>query len=452
MIMTKNKGNKKVTDKQGYLMIARSQMDHWLYSDTEKWGAFIKLLMLANFTRKKELMGGQVWDVPRGSFITSRSKLADVLGWKPGKVERFINLLLENNEVSKESSNLGTIITIVNYQQWQGFRQSDQTTRQTTSKAPGLGSSETSTIPSKHRATPSPQDLSRSAMAAAMSEAASKQQASSESSQMGLNTEVRSPLIKEESNNKNTSPSEKKQPISSANTLTHASGGSDALERSHPQPSHADPAGNNAENADDAYDKLDITHQGESPIDITNIDPKNRMSTVLEICVRFESYDDHDYLVDDGWPVTKHECHYQGCMDIEAKVETGQVSCPRGKWIVSYSPKSPETKRPIGAEHEFTEAEESKEKGDRHGRIDLRRYMAECSGCEHYQRGACNELIPKVGYHKALLPELAYDGICCPLGKWQDDEPESTLFEEAIQESTPQENTYEGDDMEDPPF
>ncbi len=113
--------------RSGFLMISRSMMDHWLFSDISRWGAFIALLFLANYANSQELVGNTIAEVPRGSFVTSERELGRILNWVRSRVRRFLSLLEENQEITRKSiQGKGTMITLLKYEQWQGLVPDDE--------------------------------------------------------------------------------------------------------------------------------------------------------------------------------------------------------------------------------------------------------------------------------------------------------------------------------------
>ena len=66
--------------KNGWIALHRKIQSHWLWEDKpfSNGQAWIDLLMLANHTEKKVLIGKELVSVPPGSFITSEPKLADL--------------------------------------------------------------------------------------------------------------------------------------------------------------------------------------------------------------------------------------------------------------------------------------------------------------------------------------------------------------------------------------
>lgn len=85
------------------------------YKDPNTMRLFIHCLLKANWKDGKF----QGVDVPRGSFVTGRKQLAEELGISEQSIRTSINRLKSTNEITTKSTNKFTIITIVNYGEYQ---------------------------------------------------------------------------------------------------------------------------------------------------------------------------------------------------------------------------------------------------------------------------------------------------------------------------------------------
>lgn len=105
----------------GWISIHRKIQDHWLWSEKpySRGQAWIDLLLMANHKDNKFLLGNELMEVERGSFITSEYKLMDKWGWSKTKVRNFLKLLEDEKMLIKLSDRKKTTITIVNYNDYQ---------------------------------------------------------------------------------------------------------------------------------------------------------------------------------------------------------------------------------------------------------------------------------------------------------------------------------------------
>lgn len=101
----------------GWIKLYRKLQDHWLWDEKpfSKAQAWIDLLFLANHKGKKILLGNKLYDVERGSFVTSELKLMERWGWGKTKTRAFLELLQKEKMIEKKADHKKTVINIVNY-------------------------------------------------------------------------------------------------------------------------------------------------------------------------------------------------------------------------------------------------------------------------------------------------------------------------------------------------
>ena len=119
---------------KGWISIYRSIRDHWLWTEEvsfDRAHAWIDLLLDANFEDKRVLINGKVAVIKRGQKWTSVRTLADRWGWSKNKVVAFLDLLQADNMVAVEGTPNGTLLTIVNYEDFQNQRDTDRDTEGT---------------------------------------------------------------------------------------------------------------------------------------------------------------------------------------------------------------------------------------------------------------------------------------------------------------------------------
>jgi len=96
-------------------------MENPLWDDKpfSKGQAWIDLLLLANHKNKDVLLGNNIVNIQRGSFITSELKLIERWGWSKTKVRAFLKMLEDGQMIVKKSDRKKTTITIVKYGEFQ---------------------------------------------------------------------------------------------------------------------------------------------------------------------------------------------------------------------------------------------------------------------------------------------------------------------------------------------
>lgn len=90
--------------------------------------AWIDMLWLANHKTKKILVRGIYVDIKRGQTAYAEDTLAERWQWSRGKVRRFLAVLENRGQIVQQKNNIITLITITNYEEYQGNDTTDSTT------------------------------------------------------------------------------------------------------------------------------------------------------------------------------------------------------------------------------------------------------------------------------------------------------------------------------------
>ena len=124
---------------QGWIKLHRSIREHWIWQDRpfSRGQAWVDMLLMANHKDNKVLVDGMPRLIRRGQFLTSLEKLGDNWGWDRRKVKRFLVALSNDGMLSYEMSRHGTVVTLINYDNFQGNGTADGT-----SDSPADGSAE----------------------------------------------------------------------------------------------------------------------------------------------------------------------------------------------------------------------------------------------------------------------------------------------------------------------
>lgn len=111
--------------KQGYIKLHRQIQDCWIWIDENeperftRGQAWIDLLLFANHREKKIRYNDGFKIIKRGQFLTSKRKLAERWMWNRRTVDRFFDLLVKDEMVSVEYTTKHTLVTIINYDNYQ---------------------------------------------------------------------------------------------------------------------------------------------------------------------------------------------------------------------------------------------------------------------------------------------------------------------------------------------
>jgi len=119
---------------KGWIKLYRSIEDHWLWQ-TEKFNyqsAWIDLLIMVNHEPRKIHISNEIIEIKPGQRWTSIRQLAQRWRWSEKKVLSFLNLLQSDGMIYKDSTSKGTLLTIVNYWDFQGHGNTNDNTKYNT--------------------------------------------------------------------------------------------------------------------------------------------------------------------------------------------------------------------------------------------------------------------------------------------------------------------------------
>lgn len=131
----------------GWLKMFYQFLDWEWYHDNNMVRMFLHLLLKANYKTKR----WQGIEIPRGSLVTSRQKLAEQTNLSEREVRTCLKRLQTTNEIGIKTTNKYTIITICNYEKYQAEEIDAELTKdtlkdqQTTSRRPTKAQRKTTT-------------------------------------------------------------------------------------------------------------------------------------------------------------------------------------------------------------------------------------------------------------------------------------------------------------------
>lgn len=114
---------------EGWISLYRKIQEHWLWTKRRKFSQFeawISLLFKANFKDTKIMIGDNVVEIKKGSFITSEVKLAEEWKWDRSTVRKFLKTLEEQKMIQKNSTTKYTSISIEKWDLYQNIQQQNR--------------------------------------------------------------------------------------------------------------------------------------------------------------------------------------------------------------------------------------------------------------------------------------------------------------------------------------
>jgi hypothetical protein len=132
----------------GWIKLHRDLAQHWLWGDEQftRGQAWVDLLLHANHSDKKFSVKKQVIDVKRGQQARSELTLSATWKWSRGKVRRFLKQLENEHMIVQQTTHLTSIITICNYDDFQGLDNEDDTASSTAGGTAGGTPNEHQTV------------------------------------------------------------------------------------------------------------------------------------------------------------------------------------------------------------------------------------------------------------------------------------------------------------------
>lgn len=132
-----------MSGKRGWIKLYRQIWDNPIWQMETKFderSAWIDLLLMANHENRTIVCGRSVIPINRGQLFTSARKLGARWGWPLGTVKRYLDMLSDLEMVSRCGTAHGTLLTIVNYDDFQGERPTLDTTDGTPAEREGNAS------------------------------------------------------------------------------------------------------------------------------------------------------------------------------------------------------------------------------------------------------------------------------------------------------------------------
>ena len=120
---------------KGWIRIYRQLQDCEIWTKNQPFdmrSAWIDLLMFANHEDKQIIFDYKPIIVKRGQYLTSVRKLSARWKWDKERTLKYLRLLEQLGMITKDSNNRRTLITIENYEKYQGWQDTEPNTEPNT--------------------------------------------------------------------------------------------------------------------------------------------------------------------------------------------------------------------------------------------------------------------------------------------------------------------------------
>lgn len=106
---------------EGWIKLHRKMLDSdiWISDEFSRGQAWVDLILLANHKDSYFIKRGNRVDVKRGQIGHSVKALSNRWKWSSGKVNRFLKLLENENQILIKKNNVTTVLTVINYNDYQ---------------------------------------------------------------------------------------------------------------------------------------------------------------------------------------------------------------------------------------------------------------------------------------------------------------------------------------------
>lgn len=110
-----------MSEQKGWIKLHRKITDSWVYENRDMFFYWIDILLMVNHKAKKYPLNKRLITIQPGQKLTSRRKLA--VRWKVDKdtVGTILDTFKSDGMIDFENKYNGTLLTVLNYAEYQGF-------------------------------------------------------------------------------------------------------------------------------------------------------------------------------------------------------------------------------------------------------------------------------------------------------------------------------------------
>lgn len=103
----------------GWIKVHRKMLDHWVSQEPELFAFWMRLLLEANHSDKKRMFNGSLIEIRRGQTLFGLEAFEAKSGITKKKLRRYLDMLESEGMIGRQKTNKYSLISIVNYDQYQ---------------------------------------------------------------------------------------------------------------------------------------------------------------------------------------------------------------------------------------------------------------------------------------------------------------------------------------------
>lgn len=109
-----------MNDTKGWIKLHRKTLENnACVKDADHLAIWCWILLKASYSSEEQWFGGELINISEGQFLTTLREISDSLKINPSKVNRVLHFLESEKQIEKRSSNKKTLITVVNWDNYQ---------------------------------------------------------------------------------------------------------------------------------------------------------------------------------------------------------------------------------------------------------------------------------------------------------------------------------------------
>lgn len=109
-----------MTDTKGWIKLHRKTLENnACVKDADHLAIWCWILLKASYYSEEQWFCGELINISEGQFLTTLREISDSLKINPSKVNRVLHFLESEKQIEKRSSNKKTLITVVNWDNYQ---------------------------------------------------------------------------------------------------------------------------------------------------------------------------------------------------------------------------------------------------------------------------------------------------------------------------------------------